>query len=121
MTIQKILVVDDSETDRFYLSEMLTGAAYDVETLDSGKECLDLTAGIQPDLIIIDIIMPDITGFQVARSLTKNEETSHIPIILTSGKLQVTDIAWAQKMGAKSCLLKPVNKEELMAVIEGLN
>jgi len=120
MAIQKILVVDDSATDRFYLTEMLEDAGYDAEVLESGEACVEQAGTIAPDLIIMDIIMTGLTGFQAARSLTKNPETSSIPIILTSGKLQVTDLAWAEKMGAAGCLQKPIDRTELMTMLEKL-
>lgn len=120
MAIQKILVVDDSATDRFYLTEMLEAGDYEVQALESGEACVEKAAGLAPDLIVMDIIMTGITGFQAARTLTKDPATANIPIILTSGKLQVTDLAWAEKMGAKGCLQKPINKDELMAIIAKL-
>lgn len=120
MAIQKILIVDDSATDRFYLTEMLEGQGYDVIALESGEACVEKAAGIAPDLIIMDIIMTGLTGFQAARTLTKDPATASIPIILTSGKLQVTDLAWAEKMGAKGCLQKPINKDELSAIVSKL-
>jgi twitching motility two-component system response regulator PilH len=120
MAIQKILVVDDSATDRFYLTEMLELANYDVVALESGEACVENAASIAPDLIIMDIIMTGITGFQAARALTKDPATAAMPVVLTSGKLQVTDLAWAEKMGAKGCLQKPIKNEELMAIIAKL-
>lgn len=121
MAIQKVLVVDDSATDRFYLTEMLEDAGYDVETLESGEACVEQAGSVAPDLIVMDIIMTGLTGFQAARALNKNPETVDIPIVLTSGKLQVTDLAWAEKMGAFGCLQKPIDKAELMAMLEKLS
>lgn len=120
MAIEKILVVDDSATDRFYLTEMLEANNFEVQALESGEACVEKAASLAPDLIIMDIIMTGITGFQAARTLTKDPATANIPIILTSGKLQVTDLAWAEKMGAKGCLQKPIDKTELMAIIAKL-
>lgn len=118
MAVQKILIVDDSATDRVYLTEMLEDAGYDVEVLESGEACVEQAATIAPDLIIMDIIMTGLTGFQAARSLKKNPETAEIPVVLTSGKLQVTDLAWAEKMGAVGCLQKPIDNAELTSVLE---
>jgi twitching motility two-component system response regulator PilH len=120
MAINKILIVDDSATDRFYLTELLESEGYQVIALESGEACVERAAGIAPDLIIIDIIMTGLTGFQAARSLTKDAATAKIPVFLCSGKLQITDHAWAEKMGAKGCLLKPVQKADLKALIEKL-
>ena len=120
MAISKILIVDDSATDRFYLTDLLEGAGYQVIALESGEACVERAAEIKPDLIIMDIIMTGLTGFQATRTLTKDPATAKIPVILCSGKLQVTDHAWAEKMGAKACVLKPVPKAEITAIINKL-
>lgn len=117
MAIIKVLIVDDSATDRFYLTELLESQGYKVVSLESGEACVERAAEINPDLIIMDIIMTGLTGFQATRTLTKDPATTKIPVILCSGKLQVTDFAWAEKMGAKACVLKPVSVDELKAVI----
>ena len=120
MAISKILIVDDSATDRFYLTDLLEGAGYQVIALESGEACVERAAEIKPDLIIMDIIMTGLTGFQATRTLTKDPATAKIPVILCSGKLQITDHAWAEKMGAKACVLKPVVKAEIVAIINKL-
>ncbi|MES2500488.1 MAG: response regulator [Pseudomonadota bacterium] len=121
MAVNKILIVDDSATDRFYLTELLEAQGYQVIALESGEACVEKAAGIAPDLVIMDIIMTGLTGFQATRSLTKDALTAKIPVILCSGKLQVTDHAWAEKMGAKACILKPVQKDELKALIDKIS
>ncbi len=120
MAINKVLIVDDSATDRFYLSEILETLGYQVVALESGEACVERAAEIRPDLIIMDIIMTGLTGFQATRTLTKDPVTASIPVILCSGKLQVTDHAWAEKMGAKACVLKPIPKDEIKAIIAKL-
>jgi twitching motility two-component system response regulator PilH len=117
MAINKVLIVDDSATDRFYLTEILEEQGYQVVALESGEACVERAAEIKPDLIIMDIIMTGLTGFQATRTLTKDPVTAKIPVILCSGKLQVTDHAWAEKMGAKACVLKPIPKDEIKAII----
>lgn len=121
MAINKILIVDDSATDRFYLAELLESDGYQVVSLESGEACVERASTIMPDLIIMDIIMTGLTGFQASRSLTKDPVTSKIPVVLCSGKLQITDHAWAEKMGAKACILKPITKDELNKIIEKLS
>ncbi|MBC7756162.1 MAG: response regulator [Bdellovibrio sp.] len=118
--MSKILIVDDSATDRFYLTDLLEGAGYQVIALESGEACVERAAEIKPDLIIMDIIMTGLTGFQATRTLTKDPVTEKIPVILCSGKLQITDLAWAEKMGAKACVLKPVAIAEIVAIINNL-
>lgn len=120
MAIQKILVVDDSATDRFFLTELLETSGYEVVTAESGEECLAKVASNPPDLVLCDVVMPGLTGFQVARTLTKDAKTAHIPVVLCTGKSQATDLAWATKMGAKACVTKPVVGESLLTLIKSL-
>lgn len=120
MAIQKILVVDDSATDRFFLTELLETSGYQVIGAESGEECLVIVNLNPPDLVLCDVVMPGLTGFQVTRTLTKNPATSHIPVILCTGKSQATDLAWALKMGAKACVTKPVVGAQLLTLIKSL-
>lgn len=120
MAIQTILVVDDSSTDRFFLTELLETSGYTVIGAESGEECLAKVNANPPDLVLCDVVMPGMTGFQVTRTLTKNAATAHIPIILCTGKSQATDLAWALKMGAKACVTKPVVGADLLALIKTL-
>ncbi|HQO15612.1 MAG TPA: response regulator [Methylotenera sp.] len=120
MAIEKILVVDDSATDRFFLTELLETAGFSVTGADSGEDCLDKVAANPPDLVLMDVVMPGLTGFQVTRMLTKDPKTANIPVILCTGKSQATDLAWALKMGAKACVTKPVVSADLLALIKTL-
>ena len=120
MAIQHILVVDDSATDRFFLTELLQTAGFDVTGADSGEDCLEKVKTAAPDLVLMDVVMPGLTGFQVTRMLTKDTTTAHVPVILITGKSQATDLAWALKMGAKACITKPVVSADLLALIKTL-
>jgi twitching motility two-component system response regulator PilH len=120
MAIQNILVVDDSATDSFYLSEILKGAGFTVANADSGEACLEYLTREKPDLILMDVLMPGINGFQTTRAITKNPDTAHIPVIVCTGKAQLTDRVWALRQGAKDCLAKPVPADELLAKIRAL-
>lgn len=121
MTIQKILVVDDSATDRFYLTEMLGKAGFSVTTAENGEECLAKVEADAPDLVVMDVVMPGLNGFQATRALSKNPQTAHIPVIMCTGKEQATDRMWALRQGAKDCVIKPVQAEDLLAKIQALS
>jgi len=121
MAIKKVLVVDDSATDRLYLTEILQKAGFEVITAESGDESLLKAEFESPDLILMDIVMPGLTGFEATRKLTKNSNTAHIPIVICSGKASVTDRPWGLRMGAKECLPKPIVESDLLAFIETLN
>ena len=120
MAISKVMVVDDSATDRLYLNEMLSAAGFEVVEADSAEDCIARLVAESPDLVIMDVIMPGMNGFQATRAITKDAKTAHIPVIVCTGKAQATDVAWALKMGAKACMVKPLVQAELLAQIAGL-
>lgn len=120
MAIEHILVVDDSSTDRYFLTELLEGAGYEVSSVASGEACLEEVAKFPPDMVLCDVVMPGLTGFQVTRMLSKDPQTSHIPVVLCTGKSKETDLIWALKMGAKACLAKPVDRADLLKLIKSL-
>ncbi len=120
MAIKKILVVDDSSTDRLAMKELLESHGFEVVTAESGEEGLLKTESEMPDMVLMDVVMPGMTGFQATRAITKNPKTSTIPVIVCTGKSQATDKAWALKMGARECLAKPLNATDLLAEIKKL-
>lgn len=120
MAIKKILVVDDSPTERHSLSEMLTKSGYQVVTLESGDEAVAKTQEIMPDLILMDVVMPGLNGFQATRSIAKNEATKHIPIIICTTKGQETDKIWGLRQGAKDYIVKPIGAADLLQKIAAL-
>ncbi|MEZ0232372.1 MAG: PleD family two-component system response regulator [Methylophilaceae bacterium] len=121
MATFKILVVDDSATDRFYLTEMLEKVGFTVSTAENGQDCIDKVELNPPDLIVMDVIMPILNGFQATRALSRNPKTAHIPVIICTGKQQATDRLWALRQGAKDCVIKPVNPQDLFAKIKALS
>ena len=121
MAIHKILVVDDSATDRFVLTELLEKAGYTVSTAENGEDCLAKVDANMPDLVVMDVIMPGLNGFQTTRALSKNPATAHVPVIMCTGKEQATDRLWALRQGAKDCVIKPVIPEELLSKIKAVS
>ena len=81
MTIQKILLVDDSKTELHYLSELLGKRGYAVRTAENGEEAMRRLGEDTPDLILMDVVMPNLNGFQATRTISKDPKTSHIPIV----------------------------------------
>ncbi|MCC6716001.1 MAG: response regulator, partial [Gammaproteobacteria bacterium] len=71
----------------------------------------------KPDLVLMDVVMPGLNGFQATRSITRDEATKHIPVIICSTKDQETDKVWGMRQGAKDYIVKPVDKEELLRKI----
>ncbi len=117
MPIKRILVVDDSPTERHCLNEILTKAGYDVTFAFNGEEGVTKARSDKPDLVVMDVVMPGLNGFQACRSMTQDPETKHIPVILCTTKNQETDKIWAMRQGAKAYVTKPVDGAELLKKI----
>ena len=120
MPINKILVVDDSPTERHVLVELLTRKGYQVLTAESGEEGIEKAKSEQPDLVLMDVVMPGLNGYQATRTLSRDEETKHIPIIVCTSKGQETDKIWGLRQGAIDYLVKPLNGQELLQRIAAL-
>ncbi|WP_027468296.1 response regulator [Deefgea rivuli] len=120
MTIKKILIVDDSPTERHFLGELLTKNGFQIITLESGEEAVARTKEIMPDLILMDVVMPGMNGFQATRTITRDEPTKNIPIIMCTSKNQETDMVWAKRQGATEYVVKPVDPQELLNKIAAL-
>ena len=120
MPINKILVVDDSPTERHVLVELLTRKGYQVLTAESGEEGIEKAKSEQPDLVLMDVVMPGLNGYQATRTLTRDDATKHIPVIVCTSKGQKTDKIWGLRQGAQNYMVKPINPEELLAKIAAL-
>jgi len=120
MPVKNILVVYDSPTERFFSVDFLTKAGYQVTTAENGEEGIAKARAMKPDLILMDVVMPGLNGFQATRTLTRDEETRHIPVIVCTSKGQETDKIWGLRQGAADYVVKPVNPEELLKKIAEL-
>ena len=120
MTVKKILVVDDSPTERHVLNDMLTRAGYEVVACDNGDDAIAKAKQIHPDLILMDVVMPGLNGFQATRAISRDAETRNIPIVLCTSKSGETDKIWGMRQGARDYLVKPVDQAELLAKIAAL-
>lgn len=121
MSIRKILVVDDSPTDRHVLRNILIENGYQVGIAESGEEGVSKIKESMPDLVLMDVVMPGMNGFQATRVLSRDEATQHIPIILCTSKGQETDKIWGMRQGARDYITKPIVAEELLQKISQLN
>jgi twitching motility two-component system response regulator PilH len=120
MAIKKILVVDDSPTERHCLNEILNKAGYQLVFAFNGEEGVTKARSELPDLIVMDVVMPGLNGFQACRTITQDDATKHIPVILCTTKNQETDKIWAIRQGAKGYVTKPVDGEVLLKKIAAL-
>jgi twitching motility two-component system response regulator PilH len=109
-----ILVVDDSPTEQHVLKSILEKAGFDVETAADGQEGIDQAKRLKPKVILMDVVMPVLNGFQATRKLREDSETSDIPVIMVTTKDQETDKKWGLRQGAEDYLVKPVTAEDLL-------
>ncbi|GMR07813.1 MAG: twitching motility response regulator PilH [Gammaproteobacteria bacterium] len=114
----KILVVDDSKTVLYVLKTMLRQSSYLTLDAESGEEGLRMARIHQPDLIIMDVVMPGINGFQATRALRKDRVTADIPIIIMSGSERATEQFWVLRIGANDFLTKPFDRGAVFQKIE---
>ncbi len=114
----RVLIVDDSPTETHVLRGMLEKHGYDVSVADTGEDGITLAHSMNPDLILMDIVMPGVNGFQATRKLSKDPATASIPIVIISTKDQDTDRIWGMRQGARDYLTKPVTEPELIAKVK---
>ena len=114
----KILVVDDSLTEIFQFKEMLEKLGHEVITAENGRDGVTMAISEQPDVVLMDIVMPDMNGFQATRQIARAEEPKHIPVIIVSSKNQETDKVWGRRQGAKGYITKPVVQADLVSAMK---
>lgn len=116
----RILIIDDSPTDTRVFSTVLEKNGHEVLSAGNAEDGIELCKRELPDLVIMDVILPGMNGFQATRSLSKDSATSAIPIIIVSTKNMETDRVWGLRQGAKDYLVKPPSERELINRINAL-
>jgi twitching motility two-component system response regulator PilH len=120
VTIHSILCVDDSPSDLRMLETTLTAAGYVVATAQNGKQAVEAAARIKPDLVFMDVNMPEMDGFQATRTLSGSAETKMIPVVLVTAKDQKADRVWAQMLGVKGYITKPYPPQSLLDIVKAI-
>jgi twitching motility two-component system response regulator PilH len=115
-----ILIVDDSPTETHILKGIVESGGYQVITAADGETGVAMAKESKPDLVLMDVVMPGLNGFQATRQLSKLPETQDIPVIVVTTKDQETDRAWGLRQGAKEYVVKPVAAEELLGKIRAV-
>ncbi len=110
----KILIVDDVVSNVLLLKILLTNEKFQICTASNGRECIEKTKSEHPDLILLDVMMPDLNGFDTAVILKNDPETANVPIIFLTALNTPSDLVQGFKVGASDFLTKPFNKEELI-------
>ena len=116
----KILIIDDSPTDVRVFTTLLERAGHQVVAVSTAEEGIERVRTDMPGLVIMDVIMPGMNGFQATRTLTRDPKTQDVPIVMITTKSMETDRVWGLRQGARAFITKPVNEKELLACINEL-
>ena len=114
----RILIVDDSPSQLMGIRRIVEKLGHEALTAEDGAAGVEAAKRELPDLILMDVVMPNLNGFQATRQISKDPKTSHIPVILVTTKDQETDKVWGMRQGASDYVVKPVNADELVAKIK---
>jgi CheY-like chemotaxis protein len=117
MSAKRILIVDDHEQIRLSISEILELQGYEVQTAINGKDAMEKVTGFQPDLIVTDILMPDMDGYELMMKKWTDQQIYEIPIIVVSAMVSKYDIAAGKALGAKKYLTKPFKAKDLIEAV----
>ncbi|MDO4795049.1 MAG: response regulator [Brachymonas sp.] len=117
---RNVLVVDDSSVDRSRMEKLMNDAGYLVSAAVNGSQAMEMAKRIKPDLILMDVNMPEMDGFAATRNLRSDPETKEIPVILVTAKDQKADKAWGQMLGAKGYVTKPYTDEQVLSAVRGV-
>ena len=121
MSKAKVMVVDDSPTELKLISKSLLAVGYDVITASDGEEALQKVHSESVTVVVLDVIMPKLNGFQVCRKIKSSPKLSGIKIILLTSKNQASDKFWGEKQGADVYMTKPFSDDELLANVAKLS
>lgn len=114
----RILIIDDSPTDVHIYKKLLGKNGHTTMIASNAEEGITAAREQRPDLILMDIIMPGMNGFQATRRLSRDPDTAGIPVIIVSTKDMETDRVWGMRQGAKDYVTKPISDSELLRKIE---
>lgn len=116
----RILIVDDSPSQLVGMKRIVEKLGHEALSAEDGAAGVEAAKRELPDLVLMDVVMPNLNGFQATRSISKDPTTSHIPIVLVTTKDQDTDKVWGMRQGAKAYITKPFNEAQLVEVIKDL-
>ena len=114
----KVLVIDDSNTIRRSAEIFLKQGGHNVLLAEDGFDALSKVNDHDPDLILMDVVMPGQNGFQLTRAITRDPRFTNVPVIMCTSKNQETDKVWGMRQGARDYIVKPVDADELVAKIK---
>jgi twitching motility two-component system response regulator PilH len=115
-----VLVVEDSVTQREMIKDLLKGSGLNVTVASDGVEALEQIQGSAPDLVVLDIVMPRMNGYEVCRRLKSDPSTQNVPVVMCSSKGEEFDRYWGMKQGADAYIAKPFQPTELVGTVKQL-
>ncbi|MEM9101635.1 MAG: response regulator [Pseudomonadota bacterium] len=115
-----VLIVDDSPTETHVLKDILVKRGFEVSAATNGEDGIEKAKETLPDVVLMDVVMPGLNGFQATRQLRKDPKTEHIPVIIVTTKDQATDKMWGMRQGASDYLTKPVDPQNLVNTINSV-
>ena len=115
-----VLIVEDTPSERELISHYLQEEGYSVIHAVTAKEGLEKATTTPPNVIVTDVVMPGMSGFELCRSLKRTPETENVPVVICSSKDQAIDRLWGMRQGADAYLTKPFEREELLKVIKSV-
>jgi len=118
MSMARILIVDDSPSQLMGIRRIVEKLGHEALTAEDGAAGVEAAKRELPDLILMDVVMPNLNGFQATRSITREPSTKHIPIVLVTTKDQDTDRVWGMRQGARAYITKPFSESELADMIQ---
>ena len=113
----RILIIDDSPTETFAIKGMLEKAGFGVLTAVDAEQGMRAAREHRPDLVLMDVVMPGLNGFQATRQLSRDPATAAIPIVIVTTKNQETDRVWGVRQGARAYLTKPIAEPILLETV----
>jgi twitching motility two-component system response regulator PilH len=116
----RILLIEDSPTDTAVLTQLLERNGHQVLASRSAEDGIEVCKREQPDLVLMDLVLPGMSGFQATRALSRDEATRRIPVLIVSTKGMETDKAWGMRQGAKDYVVKPPEEKDLIGRINAL-
>jgi twitching motility two-component system response regulator PilH len=116
----RILIVDDSPSQLLGMKRIVEKLGHEIVTAEDGASGVEVAKATLPDLILMDVVMPNLNGFQATRAISKEPTTASIPVVLVTTKDQETDKVWGMRQGAKAYITKPFTESQLIEVINSL-
>ena len=116
----RILLIEDSPTESAVMTQLLERNGHVVLTSGSAEDGIEACRRERPDLVLMDVVLPGMNGFQATRALSRDAETKAIPVLIVSTKGMETDRAWGLRQGAKGYIVKPPSEQELIGQINAL-